>query len=329
LSKIYTQTEFNLTQKNVANLDYNSIQNNQLVILNELDEIPTAFINTLKIYIENGGHLVVIPSAKINIDSYNQLFNSLQIGRISSSINKNLKITNINFEHPLLKGVFEKKVDNFQYPTTNLTYKSNLNNATSVVSIENSEPFISEIKSTKGIVYWFASPLNKEISNFIKSPLIVPVFYNFGKYSFKTPQLFYTIGKENNISIKTEIKKDEVLKLKNRNKEFIPLQRVFHDKVELTTSDQPNESGFYQITNNNMILGTLAYNYDRSESKLTHPNLKELLKNTKNVSISESIKDSFNLINEQQEIKPFFKWFLGLAILFLLLEIGILKFFKV
>ena len=330
LSKIYTQNEFNFTQKSVANLDYNSIQNNQLVLLNELYEIPIALKSTLKSYVENGGHLVVIPSSRINIESYNQFFSSLQIGVISPSINKELKITTINYEHPLLKGVFEKEVDNFQYPNTNQTYRSNLNNATSIVSIENNSPFISEIKSNKGIVYWFASALNKEVSNFIKSPLIVPVFYNFGKYSFKTPQLYYTIGEENNISIKTEIKKDEVLKLKIGDDELIPLQRVFYNKVELTTFDLPNESGFYQIINNHKIHGTLAYNYNRNESRLKHPNLNELLKGTDSIPIAiGTIKDTFNQINEQQEIKPLFKWFLGLAILFLLLEIGILKFFKV
>ncbi|MFK5879415.1 MAG: BatA domain-containing protein [Flavobacteriaceae bacterium] len=327
LAKIYTNDEFNFSQKNLTN--FNSIQNNQLVILNELDEITTALNNTLKTYIENGGHLVVIPSTKINITSYNQFFNNLKIGTISTALDKELKITTINYEHPLLNDVFEKQIDNFKYPTVNKIYKSKLNNASPIVSIENNTPFISEIKSNEGTVYWFASSLNKEVSDFKNTPLIVPVFYNFGKYSFKTPQLYYTIGNENNISIKTKINKDNVLILKNDKNEFIPLQRVYHNKVELITTDQPKESGFYQITNNNGILRTVAYNYNRNESQLKNPNLRELLKNVENINISNSIKDTLNLINEQQQIKPLFKWFLGLAILFLLLEIGILKFFKV
>jgi len=329
LSKIYVQNEFNFTQKNINNLNYNAIQNNQLIILNELDEIPTALNSTLKSYVKNGGNLVVIPSKEINTTSYNQFFSNLQIGAISKSSDKELKITTINYEHPLFNDVFEKQAKNFQYPTTNLTYKSNLNNAIPIVKIENNEYFISEIKSNDGSIYWFASPLDKDVTNFKNTPLIVPVFYNFGKNSFKTPQLYYTIGNENNISIKTKINKDNVLTLKNDVNEFIPLQRVYHNKVELTTADQPKESGFYQITNNNETLRTVAYNYNRSESQLKNPNLPELFKDAENISVSNSIKDTLNQINEQQQIKPLFKWFLGLAILFLLLEIGILKFFKV
>ncbi len=329
LAKIYTNDEFNFSQKSLNNLDFNSIQNNQLIILNELDEITAALNNTLKTYIENGGHLVVIPSSKINITSYNQFFNSLQIGTISTVLDKELKITTINYEHPLLDNVFEKQVDNFRYPTVNKIYKSKLNNASPIISLENSMSFISETKSKNGVVYWFASSLSNEASDFKNTPLIVPVFYNFGKYSFKTPQLYYTIGNKNNISIKTKINKDNVLILKNNENEFIPLQRVYHNKVELTTIDSPKKSGFYQITNNGEVIRTLAYNYDRNESSLRDPNLNELLQDVENINISNSIKDTLNQINQQQQIKPLFKWFLSLAILFLLLEIGILKFFKV
>ncbi|MDC9723008.1 MAG: BatA domain-containing protein [Urechidicola sp.] len=329
LSRIYVQDEFNFTQKSFGNLDYNAIQNNQLIILNELDKIPTTLNSSLKSYVKNGGNLVVIPSKEINITLYNQFFNNLAIGTISKSLDKELKITTINYEHPLFNGVFEKQIENFQYPTTNFTYKSRLNNAIPIVNIENNESFISEIKSNEGTVYWFASPLDKDVTNFKNTPLIVPVFYNFGKYSFKIPQLYYTIGNENNISIKTKINKDNVLTLKNDANEFIPLQRVYHNKVELTTNDHPKESGFYQITNNNEILRTIAYNYNRNESQLKNPNLPDLLKGVENINISDSIESTLNQINEQQQIKPLFKWFLGLAILFLLLEIGILKFFKV
>lgn len=329
LPKIYTSNEFNFLQKKVYNLDYNSIQNNQLVILNELDGIPTTLKNTLKIYIENGGHLVIIPSSKINLASYNQFFNSLHIGTISSSTEKNLKITSINYEHPLLDNVFEKQVKNYQYPTTNKIYNSSLPNSSTIISLENNTPFISEIKTNNSSIYWLASPLSKENSNFQSSPLIVPIFYNFGKYSFKTSHFYYTIATENNISIKTEIKNDEVLKLKKENDELIPLQRIFPKKVELTTNELPNKSGFYQVKNNDEIVKTLAYNYDRNESKLRNPNLKELLQDIENTTISNSIKETFKQINEKQQIKPLFKWLLGLAILFLLLEIGILKFFKV
>ncbi|AOW19399.1 BatA domain-containing protein [Urechidicola croceus] len=329
LSKIYTKSEFNFSQKNLNSLDYNSIQNQNLVILNELDNIPNSLTNTLKSFLENGGNICVIPSQNISIESYNVFLNKLNLGSISSQVKNDLKVTTINYDHPILKDVFEKKVQNFQYPSINQYYKTLLSNSSKIISLENHETFISEIKKQKGSVYWFASSLENSVSNFKNSPLIVPILYNFGKFSFKIPQLYYTNGLENTIEIKTQIQKDEVLKLKNDSEEFIPIQQVFYNKVKITTTEQPHQNGFYNILRNNKSLRNVAYNYNRSESELKYSNITELFKESENISISNSVKETFINLNKQQEIKSLFKWFLALAVLFLLLEILILKFFKV
>lgn len=329
LTKIYTKNEFNLIQKNLKNLDYNSLQNQQLIILNELEKIPNSLISTLAKFSENGGNLVIIPSTKSNINSYNNLYNVLKIGTISKPIAKELKITTLHFAHELLNDVFESKVSNFQYPTTHQYYKLTSNNATAIASFENEKPFLVEVKNSKNRVYIFASAINKNNSNFTNSPLIVPIFYNFGKYSFKIPKLYYTLGKENKIDVKVTVKKDEILQLKNELVNFIPLQQTFYNKVQLTTYEQPTNSGFYKIHNKNNVLGTIAFNNNRKESDLKYLNLENIFNDTKNISISNSIAKTMLQLSEQQNEKPAFKWFLAFGILFLLLEIFILKFFKI
>lgn len=329
LSKIYTKNEFNFIQKNLQNLDYNNIQNQNLIILNELDKIPSSFINILKEFYKNGGNLVIIPAINADLASYNQFFNQLNLGKLTNFIKKELRITSINFNHPLFSDVFENQIQNFQYPSTKQQYQILANNSSPIISFENGKHFISEIKSKKGSAYILSSPINKDVSNFNSSPLIVPVFYNFGKYSYQIPQLYYTIGDENLIDVKTSIKKDEILKIRNQSQEFIPLQNTFHNKVQLSTNDQPSKSGFYEIINKNKTLRTIAFNYNKEESKLNYPNLEEIFKGNKNVTISNSISETFSKLNKQQQIKPLFKWFLALTVLFLLLEIFILKFFKV
>ena len=119
------------------------------------------------------------------------------------------------------------------------------------------------------------------------------------------------------------------MKLKNGSNEFIPLQQVYHNKVQLKTSNKPSKSGFYNILNKNEIETTIAYNYNRQESQLNYTNINELFKNTPNVRVSKSIEKTFNNLNDQQKINSFIKLFLALGVLFLLLEIAILKFFKV
>jgi hypothetical protein len=329
LSKIYTSDEYNFSNKTLSKLDYNSIQNQDLVIINEINSIPNELSEILNQFSMNGGNLVIIPSSKINLKSYNQFYSKLNIGAISNLTSKELKITNINYSHPLLNDVFEKQVKNFQYPTVKQHYQISSKNSSPIISFENQNSFVSEVKSNNNSIYLFSAPINNTNSNFQNSPLIVPLFYNFGKYSYSLPQLSYTIGRENSIEVSTQIKKDEVLSLKNDGNKFIPLQEVNYNKVKLKTLEEPSKSGFYEIKKEQVILRTLAYNYNREENNLNYIDLKEVFKDSENISISNSINDTFEQLSKQQEINSLFKWFLALAILFLLLEMCILKFFKV
>ena len=77
LAKIYTENEFNFTTTPLQNLNYNLIQNQQLIIVNELEELPIALVTSLKEYYFNGGNLVLIPSEKTIISSYNNLLRTL------------------------------------------------------------------------------------------------------------------------------------------------------------------------------------------------------------------------------------------------------------
>jgi hypothetical protein len=329
LQKIYTAHEFNFTSSPLSTLNYNKIQNQHLIVLDELADIPAELLRNLIEFSENGGSLAVIPSTNSDIDSYNRLLNAFQAGIISAKIENEHQITSINYEHPLIEDVFEKKVTNFEYPKTSVHYKNNFTNSSSILKFDNNSPFISSIKIKNGSFYWIASPLNKETSNFTQSPLVVPIFYNFAINSLKTGKLYYTIAPENEIEIAASIGKDEVLKISNEMNAFIPLQKVSQNKVELTLSDVMLQSGFYKISKNDDVLKTIALNYNREESAVHYANLKSLVSSAKNVTVFSSIDDLFNEIGNQQKINWLFKWFLAFSVLFLLLEMLLLKYFKI
>ena len=329
LAKIYTENEFNFTTTPLQNLNYNSIQNQQLIIINELEELPIALVTSLKEYYFNGGNLVLIPSEKTIISSYNNLLRTLNVGVINSLVSKEHKITTINYNHPIVNDVFEKKVSNFQYPKATIYFKSSFKNAAAILKFDNNQAFIASISSSKSNFYWVASPLNKEISDFVQSPLVVPVFYNFAKNSSKFSELYYTITPETTIDIKASLNKDAILKVSNGTTEFIPLQQVAQNKVTITIENTILKSGLYTIYSKEKTLKTVAFNYNRAESDLSYMDLNTLQSNNKNIQISSSIDDLFDEINNQQKINWLFKWFLAFSVLFLLIEILILKYFKI
>ncbi|ARV05398.1 hypothetical protein BTO04_01240 [Polaribacter sp. SA4-10] len=328
LPKIYNKKEFNFTSSTIQNVNYNDIPKQQLIILNELEYIPEIISKSLVNFSENGGNLVIIPSEISNINSYNSFLKKIVTAEIKSKKKDTLKITNINYSHPLFNNVFSKKVTNFQYPKVESYYPISSKNSSNIVSFENGSSFISQIKTSKSSIYWISSSLNKKNSNFFKSPLIVPVFYNFGKLSFKHTQLYYIINEENKIDIETKLVKDEILTISNSENSFIPLQQNFQNKVSITIRDQHLTSGFYTILKDKETINTLAFNYPKEESLLTFMDINKLQKTNKNITISSSIKDVFQEINKKNEVHSIWKWFLALAIVSLFLEILILKFYK-
>ncbi|WP_081958660.1 BatA domain-containing protein [Algibacter lectus] len=321
LKRIYTVSEFNYTSFALNQLNYNILEAQNLVVLNEINTIPNALIAALKQFTSQGGSLVVIPSSNITIDTYNNLLQSFQSTFIH--FNKTEKrITTINYSHPLFNngGVFEKQVSNFQYPKVNGFYNINSASLSSILKYEDGAPFLFQNKNT----FVFTSALNKEHSNFKNSPLIVPTLYNIGKYSFKIPDLYYTIGKNNSFEVNTQLQQDAVLTLSNQTENMIPEQQLFNNKVLIKTSETPNTANIYSITNKTDVIKNVSYNYDRTESNLLYSNLST----TENINLNNSVAQVFDTIKSDSKINALWKWFVIFALAFLLTEMCILKYFK-
>ena len=328
LSKIYTNDEFNLTNSKLNELDYSILDNQNLIVLNEIEVISNPLISSLSNAIDNQVHLVIIPNVNSDLNTYNNLLRTINLGNISSKNENKLNITDINFSHPFFKNVFERQIKNFQYPSAKNSYISNLKNASSLLKFENETAFVSQSKIKNSSLSWLASAINTDNSNFKNSPLIVPLFYNFGKYSYKNSQLNYVIGNSNEIEIKAALQKDDILQISNQEQSFIPMQQVGNTTVKITTDTAPLKSGFYTIKNKEQELKNIAFNYNRSESVLQYDEIQTVIQNSTNVKYHTNVKEAFNAINNEYKTSSFWQLFLIIALISLIVEILLLKFMK-
>lgn len=320
LKRIYTDDEFHFTSTNENQLNYSIINQQHVIVLNELNSIPNALIDALKSFTNQGGSLVVIPSTDINLESYNQLLNDFG-SHFNEDIQIEKRITTINYSHPLYSsGVFEKQVDNFQYPTTASFYNITSKNASSILKFEDGKPFLNQTKHT----FVFTSALNTTNSSFKNSPLIVPTFYNIGKFSFKNPALYYTIGNENTFDVETSLQQDDIVTLVNGDINIIPKQQYFNNKVVINTSETPSTASIYAIKNKNDTIKNVSYNYNRDESALVYRNLSA----SKNLTVSDSVTEIFDSIKSDAKVNALWKWFVIFALALLIIEMLILKYFK-
>ena len=317
--RIFKENEFNFTQQGSKSLNYTNFSSQNFIILNELEQIPESLVTAIKLYTDQGGSLLIIPSSNAIIEEYNQLYATLELGAILNFNKKEKKITKIEFENPLYKNVFEKEIINFQYPIVNSFF--NLNSSVQkVLSFEDSKPFLLR----KNQIYASTAAINLKNSNFQNSPLIVPTFYNMAKQSLALPKLYYEIGKQNLYSISISLKQDEILKISDSLNTFIPLQQTKKNQVNIATENNPSNAGNYSITKDDIVIDKVSYNFDRQESILTYSNPN----NWDNTNLYNNVGDLFNNIALDNKINSFWKWFVILALLFLLIELVILKFYK-
>ncbi|RZP04467.1 MAG: hypothetical protein EVA43_01920 [Flavobacteriales bacterium] len=318
-NRIFGVNEFIFTQQGSKKLNYTDFTSQNFIILNELEQIPESLVTAIKLYTEQGGSLLIIPSSNAIIEQYNLLYASLELGTILSFNKKEKKITKIEFENPLYRNVFEKEIINFQYPIVNSFF--NLNSSVQkVLSFEDSKPFLLK----KNHIYSLTAAINSQNSNFQNSPLIVPTFYNMAKQSLALPKLYYEIGKQNLYSIPISLKQDEILKISDSLNTFIPLQQTKKNQINIITENDPFKAGNYNITKDDVVIDMVSYNYNRQESILSYTNPK----NWDDTNLYSNVNDLFNNIALDNKINSFWKWFVILALLFLLIELVILKFYK-
>jgi len=327
LTKIYTENEFVFSQFELKSLDYNVLDKQDAIIINEITEIPQALQTTLKAFYDKGGNIIFIPSEENNVANINSLLRNFGTFSVNELLKKEAQITTISFSHPLYNGVFEKKVANFQYPNTktNFTLKSAY---PSILTYEDQNPFLTAVSNSLGSFYVFSAPINKENSNFKNSPLIVPTFYNMAFQSAKTGINALTVGTSSPITIDQLLAKDEIISVVSitdeKSEKFIPQQQILNNKVKLTFAESPSKAGNYNALKDNTIIKNISFNYSRTESDLGLDN-SNLLESYEN---GNSIESVFDALQTNRTDNVLWKWFVLLTLLFVVLEILIQKFVK-
>ena len=323
LARIYTKSEFNYSNSLISTLDYSQLEKQDAILLNELENIPVALQTNLKSFVSKGGNVILIPSEKNDISNLNTFlaaFGGLQFLNLND---QERKITKIHFSNPLFSNVFEKTITNFQYPSVKQSFNVR-SNTSHAISYDDQSPFLSTSQKQMGALFVFSAPVNTANSNFQNSPLIVPTFYKMALTSDKHGVKYETIGNTNPFLITANTNNNTIISIRNPSEEFIPSQQIMSDKIKISCADNPTLAGNFEVIQSKKNIGTISFNYDRSESNLTPPSFATL----DDLTIVTSIESFFDTIQTNRTDSQVWKWFLIFTLLFILIEILIQKFVK-
>ena len=323
LGRIYTQNEFDYSNTTLATLDYNLIEKQNVIVLNEIEKIPQALETTLKSFVEEGGNVVVIPSNENTASDLSHFLNTFGKIQIGSLQNNTKLVTKIAFQNELFSSVFEKKVVNFQYPFTKSAFEIRAT-APPILSYEDQSVFLTELKNQIASVYVFSAPINKVNSNFQNSPLIVPVFYKMAQNSTNTGVNALVIGNNKPFLIDTTLSKDEIVNVKNSAEKFIPTQQIMNNKVLLSFHENPTIAGDFGIYKQDEFLQNISFNFDRTEGNLNLYNAALL----SDFTVINSVDAVFNTLQTDRSNNEIWRLFVILTLLFLVIEVFIQKLVK-
>ena len=331
---------FEFNEQSEDKLDYSSLSRFQILVLNQIKEISSGLAQEIKKYTDNGGSILIFPPQEMDLISYKNLTDLLNIQSYKSSINLNQKVDQINYEHEIYDDVFDKKLENIDLPFVIKYFPINGNSAIvgeQIMRFQNGDPFIKEFQLKKGKVFLSAVSLNETFSNFTKHALFIPTLYKIALYSRPFKKLYYTIGDGSPIVIpQISLDGDETFKIKSidNNFEIIPEHRLMDGQILIYPNNQITEAGNYLISLGDSIISSISFNYNRSESnsdRLTQENLTENLEKSgiKHYNILNGAKkDLRQEVNQLDEGKPFWKYFIIAALLFLLIEILLIRYLK-
>ncbi len=330
-----TDAFFKFTEVDLSQINYSGLGNQQLIILENLKSISSGLTQQLKQYLGNGGSITVFIPLEADLNSYQLFFKTIGTDYPTSLVTQNIKAKKIDLTHPIFTDIFEQAPKNIDLPVANKYFNSSsLTKTTKEVVIvgDGNEALFDAFKLGSGKAYVSFIPIEKEASNLSQHALFLPMLFKMALLAAKEQKLFYTIGKDQEVEIPNfNIPENQNIIIKNKELEVIPEVIKKPSETMLYFADQLNKQGFYDVYLKDSLLASFALNEDRRESILRFYNNNELSKifDIDNLNI---LKTNSQPIAKQLETANFgislWKLCIILTILFLLIEILLIRFFK-
>jgi hypothetical protein len=319
LRRIFNTEEFELTSMPLDEINYSSIAEAEVIILNEVDDLPPSLTNTLEELAGRNIIFIIIPPVDGLTSNYKGFLNRIGLAGLGDYRTEEKLISQISFQHPVFAEVFEEEITNFEYPRVQSYYLQG-NRRNVLLSYEDGSPFLLENNGN----FLFTASLNSQNSNFKQSPLIVPSFFNMAATALKTPQLYYLLGELSRIEVPVQLQGDRILEITSPFETFIPQQQSFSRKVEIMTEELPSRPGNYTIVNEQEEIMGISYNVPGKESSMNY----NIIPGGTNIVEVNNLEEFFSSPGFTGEIDSLWKWFVTFALLFLLIETLLLKYLK-
>jgi hypothetical protein len=326
---------FKLTEMPESNIKYSAFPEYSLIVLDGLKEPSSGLAQQLKLYVQNGGSVVIFPDLDANAAIYTPFLTGLSLPAVQQLNVGPAIASTIDLKNSVFKDVFDQVPENIDLPVVNRYFsyaEQNSSSKENILKLPLNKFLFAKYNIGAGKAYLSASSLNGKDGNLARHPVFVPLMFKIAFGSSKEQPFYYTTGKSSVLeSARINLPANQSLKLVSNNFEVIPELRQTPGKTLLYVADQVKKSGFYELTKADSVLSVVAFNDDRMESDMHYAGESELkaLFNKQDVAFYNSKKDALSMnIGIKNNSSELWKLCLILAVVFLAIEILLIRFFN-
>ncbi|UOG73687.1 BatA domain-containing protein [Hymenobacter tibetensis] len=268
---------FSYTASRLGALDYRMLEAADVMLVQAQTRIDAGLRESMKRVVQRGGALVIVPPIQVEgRTSYDQLFRELGVGPVqwerAGAIPVLRDVAMPSTQNPFFKDVFGAQNRQPVMPKASPVLRWSRSGA-DLMRMRDGDGFLSSYSSGRGNVYLFSTPFDDAYSDFTQHALFVPVMYRLAMQSARSlQQPAYRLNQGTiAVNVPSETMSagaDQVFKLVKDSLTFIPGQQLQAGVLRFDVPPGMREQGFYRLTHNGRDITTIAFNFDKQESRL-------------------------------------------------------------
>lgn len=331
---------YNCTVRTIENVVPEDFKNKELIVMQNTNKLSSGIAELLANALKNGASVVLVPGTNYDKMSWNSFLTRYKLPTFTATDTANSTLSYFNAADPIYTGVFEQSPSNYKHPELYTKYALQVTNNQNFITLFGTtatSPYLLYSKKENGKIFLLSSPLAKDFTNFQNHALFAATFLRIAETaSFQKP-LYMTIGRMDNFPIQKEINEKSPIHLINKELkvDVIPQLTTVGNNRFITFNhleDQIKRAGFYTLTDETIFNEKIGLNYNRAES-YTQTYAIDAIKD-QFIEMGWENAQEFDLDGEgtieinQLKAAEYWRFLLILGLLFLAIEILLLRFWK-
>ncbi len=324
--------QFELRQQNIQQIDYAALPGYKLAVLTDSRQISSGLSAQLVQLVNEGSNVILFPGRDAQTGGINHFLTAAGAQPLGAYQQGEFQVSDANTQAFVFRDVFERTPGNLKLPAVQGRYALRAGSGEVLMRFRDGTAFLVAYPAGKGFVYVCAAPLDTRVSNFSQqAEWFIPFLYRAVLQRSGGGPAAYRIGGDEQIELDLPRNRGDMTYRMTGPSEFIPSVEPRGNKAILRVFNQVHTAGFYRLTAGQEAAETiLAFNYDRQESNPACWKTEDLAARYPDYKILDQVATAgfSELVSEQDRGTALWRICLILALMFLLAEVCLLRFWK-